>query len=109
LAKSERHQASTAKSLRPTGPARASHPDHTRHLKRISRVRGQINGIERMIIEKRYCPDIMTQLKAARAALSAIESEIFKSHLRGCVKQAFNAVDELDCERKIDEIVKIAF
>ncbi len=85
------------------------HPDHSRHLPRISRVRGQVNGIEKMILEKRYCPDILTQLKAARAAISAIEAEIFKTHLRGCVKQAFNATDEVDCERKIDEIVKIVY
>lgn len=109
MAKFGKTQASAAKALRTNGPAKHAHPDHTHHLKRMNRVRGQINGIERMIIDKRYCPDIMMQLKAACAALSAIEAEIFKSHLRGCVKQAFNAVDELDCERKIDEIMKIAF
>lgn len=51
----------------------------------------------------------MTQLKAAGAALTAIEAEIFRTHLRSCVNQAFNAADELDAERKIDEIVKIVF
>jgi len=106
LAKSARNQA--AKALR-AAPAQRSHPDHTRHLKRLSRVSGQINGIERMIIDKRYCPDIMTQLKAAGAALKAVEAEIFRTHLRSCVNQAFNAADELDAERKIDEIVKIVF
>lgn len=106
MAKSERIQ--TAKARR-AGSEQRSHPDHTRHLKRLSRVSGQINGIERMIVDKRYCPDIMTQLKAAGAALRAIEAEIFRTHLRSCVNQAFNAADELDAERKIDEIVKIVF
>lgn len=109
MAKLGRNQSSVAKALRVAGPAKHAHPDHTRHLKRINRVRGQINGIERMIVDKRYCPDIMMQLKAACAALTAIEAEIFKTHLRGCVKQVFNSVDELDSERKIDEIVKIVF
>ncbi len=106
MAKSERNQGAKP---RRAGSAQRAHPDHTRHLKRLSRVSGQINGIERMIIDKRYCPDIMTQLKAAGAALKAIEAEIFRTHLRGCVNQAFNASDELDAERKIEEIVKSVF
>lgn len=85
------------------------HPDHSIHLKRLSRVRGQIDGIERMITDKRYCPDIINQVKAACAALKAIESEIFKTHMRSCVKQVFNSADELGAERKIDEIVKMIF
>lgn len=89
--------------------AESSHPDHTIHVKRLNRVRGQIDGIERMILEKRYCPEIITQLKAACAALTAVEAEIFKTHLRGCVKQAFSSPDEVGAERKINEIVKMVF
>lgn len=89
--------------------AESGHPDHTVHLKRLNRVRGQIDGIERMILEKRYCPEIITQLKAACAALTAVEAEVFKTHLRGCVKQAFSSPDELGTERKINEIVKMVF
>ena len=89
--------------------AQSSHPDHSVHLKRLSRVRGQIDGIERMITGKRYCPDIINQIKAACAALTAIEAEILRTHMRGCVKQVFNSSDELGAERKIDEIVKMMF
>jgi len=89
--------------------AQLSHPDHTIHLKRLSRVRGQIDGIERMISDKRYCPDIINQIKAACAGLAAIEAEILRTHLRGCVKQIFNSSDQLGAERKIDEIVKMVF
>lgn len=87
----------------------SSHPDHSIHVKRLNRVRGQIDGIERMIFEKRYCPEIITQLKAACAALTAVEAEIFKTHLRGCVKQAFTNPDEVGAERKINEIVNMVF
>lgn len=85
------------------------HPDHSGHISRLNRVKGQIEGIERMIVDKRYCPDIITQLKAASSALKAIEAEVFKTHLRGCVKQAFSADDSFEAEEKIQEIVKLVY
>lgn len=86
-----------------------NHPDHSSHLARLKRVKGQIDGIERMIVDRRYCPDIMVQLKAASSALKAIEAEVFKSHLRGCVKQAFSVDDAFKSEEKIQEIIKLVY
>lgn len=85
------------------------HPDHSRHLTRLNRAKGQIEGIERMILDRRYCPDIIAQLKAASSALKAIEAELFKTHLRGCVKEAFSADDLFKSEEKIQEIVKLVY
>ncbi|QDK47382.1 hypothetical protein DOM22_05580 [Bdellovibrio sp. ZAP7] len=85
------------------------HPDHSIHLKRLHKVKGQIEGIEKMILDQRYCPDIINQVKAASAALRAVEAEIFKSHLRGCVKDAFSSKDPFAAEEKIQEVMKMVF
>ncbi len=85
------------------------HPSHEMHLKRLNRVKGQIDGIEGMILAKRYCPEIIAQIRAASSALKAIEAEIFKTHLRGCVKSAFTSADVFDADRKIEEIMKMVF
>lgn len=85
------------------------HPDHSSHLVRLKKVKGQIEGIERMIIDRRYCPDIIAQLKAASSALKSLEAEVFKTHLRNCVKQAFSAGDSFKAEEKIQEIVKLVY
>lgn len=85
------------------------HPDHSVHIKRLNRVKGQIEGIERMIVDRRYCTDIIAQLKAASAALKAVESEVFKTHLRGCVKSAFSGNDTFKAEEKIQEIIKLIY
>jgi CsoR family transcriptional regulator, copper-sensing transcriptional repressor len=90
-------------------PTEANHPDHSGHLIRLNRVKGQIDGIQRMIADRRYCPDIIAQLKAAASALKAIEAEVLKTHLRGCVKQAFGADDAFKSEEKIQEIVKLVY
>jgi DNA-binding FrmR family transcriptional regulator len=95
------------KKIKPVAPH--NHPDHSVHLKRLNRVKGQIEGIEKMILDQRYCPDIITQLKAASAALKAIEAEVFKTHLKGCVKSAFAGNDAFKSEERIQEIIKLIY
>ncbi len=85
------------------------HPDHSEHIKRLNRVKGQIEGIERMILDRRYCPDIIAQLKAASAGLRATEAEVLKAHLRGCVSTALASKDAFKSEEKIQEIIKLVF
>lgn len=85
----------------------AKHPDHSRLLPRVRRARGQIAGIERMIEEKRYCVDILTQFQAAIAALKAVEVDLLKGHLGHCVSQAVAGRDPGDAEKKIAEITEL--
>ena len=37
-------------------------------LARLSRVEGQVRGVSRMVEEDRYCIDVLTQIRAVRAA-----------------------------------------
>lgn len=57
-------------------------------LRRLSRIRGQIDGIRRMVEEERYCPDVMQQISAAHAALRASEKVLLTSHLDHCATHA---------------------
>ena len=86
-----------------------SHPDHSIHISRLKRVKGQIEGIERMIIDKRYCPDIIVQLRAAASAMKSIEAEVFKTHLKNCVKQAFIDSDPYKSDEKVLEVIKLIY
>ena len=52
---------------------------------RLRRVEGQVRGIERMIDEGRACPDILTQVAAARAALASVARELVLADARRCV------------------------
>lgn len=83
------------------------HPDHGAQKKRLNRARGQLDGIERMIDERRYCMDIITQIRAAKSALGALEVQIIETHLRGCVRSAFSSKHAFDIEEKIKEIMKV--
>lgn len=83
----------------------AKHHDHTQELKRLSRIKGQIEGVERMIIERRYCPDIVMQIKAARSALKSLEVSVIEGHMKSCVKSAVASKDNAVVQDKIEEIL----
>ncbi len=53
---------------------------------RLNKIKGQLNGIDRMIEEDRACMDIIQQIVAARAALSKLGVEILKDEARSCIK-----------------------
>lgn len=83
------------------------HPTHALQLKRLNLVVGQLQGIQRMIEGRRYCPDILTQTRAASAALHKIEVEIFETHLGHCVNDAMKSKDRDEASKKIAELVAL--
>jgi DNA-binding FrmR family transcriptional regulator len=80
------------------------HPDHSALLPNLNRIGGQVEGVKKMITERRYCPDILIQLRALRSAINSIEANILETHLGACVKDAFNSNDEKEITEKIAEL-----
>lgn len=52
---------------------------------RINRVIGQLNGIQKMLDDNRYCGDVLTQIAAAESALQGIGYIILNEHMQTCV------------------------
>ncbi|MDR2760799.1 MAG: metal-sensitive transcriptional regulator [Rickettsiales bacterium] len=82
-----------------------NHPDHGKELNRINRALGQLEGARRMILEGRYCPEILAVLRAVRAALKIAEVHILKSHLEFCVANSLENGEEK--KKKIAEMAKL--
>lgn len=55
------------------------------NLKRLRRIEGQIRGLEKMIEQDRYCPEILIQVSAVQEALRAVGRGLMSNHLRHCV------------------------
>ena len=81
------------------------HPCHKNKIANIKRIKGQIEGVERMINEGKYCIDILNQIKAAKNAITSVEGKILKTHLEECIKESNNGENE--AQQKIDEILKV--
>jgi DNA-binding FrmR family transcriptional regulator len=80
---------------------------HHKELVKLARIKGQIEGISRMIEDLRYCPDILMQIKAAKKALAAVENNILKTHLEHCVTDAMKSRSEKEINEKIEELLKV--
>ena len=58
------------------------------HLKRLSRIEGQVRGLARMVEEDKYCIDILTQVSAATKALQSVAIQLLSEHMSHCVAEA---------------------
>jgi DNA-binding FrmR family transcriptional regulator len=83
------------------------HAEHRGQLQRLRRIEGQVQGLRRMVEEKRYCVDILTQLRAARAALKRVEDAVVREHVEHCVAEALRSRDAARAKGKVDELLDV--
>lgn len=81
------------------------HADHKKINKMLKTVKGQVEGVIKMVDEDRYCIDITNQILAIQALLKRVTNDILKSHLQTCVVNAKNSKQDL--LEKVEEVVKV--
>lgn len=69
---------------------------------RLRRISGQVDGLERMVDDERYCIDILTQVSAVQAALDKVALALLSEHSRHCVVGAEKLEDR---EQLTDEMM----
>ncbi len=82
-------------------------PRHKDCLNRLSRIEGQVRGVSKMIEEERYCIDLLMQLRAIRAALGKVESEVLKDHADHCIADAVKSGSEKEQREKFSELIDL--
>ena len=80
---------------------------HKENLNALKRINGQVNGVQRMIEDEKYCIDIIIQIHAAIHALHRVGDKIFVKHIDHCVRDAFVSKSKKKTEEKIDELMKV--
>ncbi len=88
-----------------THPTSTAHPSHEPELARLRRIEGQVRGIQKMIDQRRYCVDILTQISSVSAALAKVEARILERHLRTCAHESLSGTNRADQSKKIEEII----
>src|SRR3984885_11965930 len=79
------------------------------NLRRLSRIEGQVRGIQRMVEEDRYCADILTQISSAQEALRAVARALMRNHLSHCATHAIRNGSEEDRQAMYDELLDIIY
>ena len=69
---------------------------------RLSRIEGQVRGIQRMVEEDQYCIDILTQVNSAASALKSVGMGVLDDHVRHCVKES---IETGDSDEKLEELL----
>ncbi|MBI5470553.1 metal-sensitive transcriptional regulator [Candidatus Kaiserbacteria bacterium] len=77
-------------------------------LRRLSLIRGQLNGLTKMVDAERYCVDIITQSSAVKEALSGVEDLILQNHLETHVLHQMKTGREKKATAEILKLYKLA-
>lgn len=70
---------------------------------RLKRIEGQVRGIQKMVEDDLYCPDILVQVSAVTSALNSFNKELLACHIRGCVATDIRQGKD----ESIDELVTV--
>ena len=70
-------------------------------LRRLKLAEGQIRGIQNMVENDAYCPDILVQISAVTAALNSFNKKLLACHIRSCVSEDIRSGND----EAIDEFV----
>ena len=98
-----------------TAAARASAGQHAvavdpaikdANLKRLRRIEGQVRGLQKMVEEDRYCPDIITQIASVQEALRGVGRQLLRNHLKHCAATAIKK-GPADADRTYDELLEL--
>lgn len=86
-----------------TRPARGYASGKDDYLLRLRRIEGQMRGLQKMIEDDRWCPEVVTQVAAAIRALQEVSVGVLNDHLRHCVLPAARA-SAAEGELRLDEV-----
>ena len=74
--------------------------------RRLKKINGQVNAIDRMIDEDIPCEQILMQVNAVKSALHKVGHIIVEGHLEHCVKDAIEKGDADDALSDISSILE---
>lgn len=76
-------------------------------LTRLRRIVGQVQGIQRMVDDEKYCVDILLQISAVQGALEQVSKILMTRHIESCVVDSLKAGSERERTKKIGELIEV--
>jgi DNA-binding FrmR family transcriptional regulator len=95
--------APSASTSTPRRTARGYAAGKADYLTRLRKIEGQVRGLQKMIENDTWCPDVVTQIGSATRALQEVAVGLVSDHLRHCVANAIRTSDA-DGEQSLDEL-----
>lgn len=76
--------------------------------RRLSLIKGQLNGLIKMVDEERYCVDIIVQISAVKEALAGVQDLMLENHLHTHVLEQIKNGKESKAVAEILKVYKLA-
>ena len=76
-------------------------------MNRLKRIEGQVRGLQRMLDEDAWCPDILTQASAVNSALNSFCRVLLANHIRTCVSEDIRAGREETVDELMETLQKL--
>ena len=71
--------------------------------RRLRKILGQVQAIDRMIEEDIPCEDVLSQIIAAKSALHKVGQVVLEGHINHCVR---DGIEHGDVEKTISDFTK---
>jgi DNA-binding FrmR family transcriptional regulator len=81
----------------------------TANRHRLRRIEGQVRGLQKMVEEDRYCPDIITQVASVQEALRGVARNLMRNHLHHCATKALRSGKKQEAESMYDELLELIY
>jgi DNA-binding FrmR family transcriptional regulator len=78
-------------------------------LTRLRRIEGQVRGLQKMVDDERYCPDVLVQVSSVQEALRGVGRALLHNHLKHCATQAIRSGDPGLAEATYDELMELIY
>lgn len=76
---------------------------------RLRRIEGQVRGLQKMVDEDRYCPDVITQIASVQEALRGVARNLMKNHLHHCAAKALRSGSEQEADAMYSELLDLIY
>jgi DNA-binding FrmR family transcriptional regulator len=74
--------------------------------RRLAIIEGQLRGLQKMIEDRKYCIDVLTQISAIHEALRGVGKLVVRHHLETCVTEGLQGDDR---EHHYEELMDLIY
>jgi len=89
-----------------SGPLLYDEPVRRELHDRLSRIEGQLRGVDRMIETQRPTQEVLQQLASVRSAVKGLTKAVLRNYLDRCAKDALKSGDPAVFDELIETLTK---
>lgn len=78
-------------------------------LRRLKAIQGQVEGVQRMVADGRYCIDLLTQLSSIQEATRGVAKLVLRNYLENCATAALRSRKKQEAQAVYDELMEVFY